>query len=88
SVIRVSDQQVTTTIKHLYFANPHGVAFTADGRFAYITNENLDGSFPSHHPTEKGGNPGNVQVIDTQTLQVVKTIEVEVDPTGIVVLPR
>lgn len=88
SVIRVADQQVLTTIAHLFFANPHGVAFTADGRSAYITNENLDGSFPGHHPTEEGGNPGNVQVIDTQTLQVVKTIEVEVDPTGIVVLPR
>lgn len=88
SVIRVADQQVVATIKHHDFANPHGVAFTADGRFAYITNENLDGSYTSHHPTEKGGNPGNVQVIDTQTLQVVKTIEVEVDPTGVVVLPR
>lgn len=88
TVIRVSDNQVVTTIKNSSFANPHGVAFTADGRYAYITNENLDGSFPAHHPTEGGGNIGNVQVIDTQTHQVVKTIEVEVDPTGIAVLPR
>ncbi len=88
SVIRVSDNQVAATIKSPSFANPHGVAFTADGRYAYITNENLNGDFPAHHPTEGGGNIGNVQVIDTQTLQVIKTIEVEVDPTGIIVLPR
>lgn len=88
SVIRVSDNQVVSTIKNPSFANPHGVAFTADGRYAYITNENLSGDFPAHHPTEGGGNIGNVQVIDTQTRQVIKTIEVEVDPTGIVVLPK
>lgn len=88
TVIRVADNQVAATIKSATFANPHGVAFTADGRYAYVTNENLSGTVPAHHPTEGGGNIGNVQVIDTQTFQVVKTIEVEVDPTGIVVLPR
>ncbi|MGH7491007.1 MAG: beta-propeller fold lactonase family protein [bacterium] len=88
TVIRVADNQVVNTIEHDSFANPHGVAFTPDGRFAYVTNENLDGSFPQHHPTEGGGNIGNVQVIDTQSFAVVKTIEVEVDPTGIVILPK
>lgn len=88
SVISIDDQQVVKTIQHASFANPHGVAFTPDGRYAYITNENLDGSYPQHHPTEGGGNIGNVQVVDTQTFAVVKTIEVEVDPTGIVILPR
>ena len=88
SVIRVMDHAVVKTIQHPSFANPHGVAFTPDGRYAYITNENLDGSFPQHHPTEGAGNIGNVQVIDTQTFEVVKTIEVEVDPTGIVIVPR
>jgi YVTN family beta-propeller protein len=88
TVIRVADNQVVKTIEHDSFANPHGVAFTPDGRYAYITNENLDGSFPQHHPTEGGGNIGNVQVIDTQTFEVVKTIEVEVDPTGVVILPK
>ncbi len=88
TVIRVADHQVTATIKHSSFANPHGVAFTPEGRYAYITNENLGGSFPPHHPIEQGGNIGNVQIIDTQTFAVVKTIEMEVDPTGIVILPR
>ncbi|MFQ5628667.1 MAG: beta-propeller fold lactonase family protein, partial [bacterium] len=74
SVIRVEDNQVAVTIENESFANPHGVAFSKDGRFAYITNENLDGSFEAHHPTEGGGNPGNVQVVDTETLEVIRTI--------------
>ncbi|MFQ5436564.1 MAG: YncE family protein, partial [Anaerolineae bacterium] len=88
TVIRVADNQVETTIESESFANPHGVAFSSDGRFAYITNENLDGNFAAHHPTEGSGNPGNVQVVNTQTFQVVRTIEVEADPTGVVILPR
>ncbi|MFQ5639571.1 MAG: beta-propeller fold lactonase family protein [bacterium] len=88
TVIRVADNQVETTISNNSFANPHGVAFSQDGRFAYITNENLNGNYAAHHPTLGGGNPGNVQVIDTQTLQVVRIIEVETDPTGVMVLPR
>lgn len=88
TVIRVADNQVATTITAPGFANPHGVAFTRDGRFAYVTNENLEGDYPAHHPPSAGGRPGNVQVIDMRTLQAIKTIEVEADPTGIAVLPR
>jgi YVTN family beta-propeller protein len=88
SVIRVQNNQLVTTIKNPAFANPHGVAFTPDGRYAYITNENLSGDYNPHHPSHHGGNKGNVVVIDTATLQVVKTIEVDVDPTGVVVVER
>ncbi|MGH7601624.1 MAG: beta-propeller fold lactonase family protein, partial [bacterium] len=88
SVIRIADNQIVATIESQSFANPHGVAFTPDGRYAYITNENLSGNYNPHHPTEHGGNPGNVVVIDTQTFQVIKTIEVEADPTGVVVVER
>lgn len=88
SVIRVADNRVIATIESPALANPHGIAFTRDGRYAYVTNENLSGNYNPHHPTEHGGNPGNVLVIDTATNQVVKIIEVEVDPTGIAVLER
>ena len=88
SVIRVVDNRVIATIESPALANPHGIAFTRDGRYAYVTNENLSGNYNPHHPTEHGGNPGNVLVIDTATNQVVKIIEVEVDPTGIAVVER
>jgi YVTN family beta-propeller protein len=86
SVIRVANNQVVATIVSPSFANPHGIAFTPDGRYAYVTNENLNGNFNSHHPTEHGGNIGNVQVIDTATFRVIKTIEVGVDPTGVAII--
>jgi len=88
SVIRVADNQVIATIESESFANPHGIAFTPDGRYAYVTNENLSGDYNAHHPTEHGGNTGNVLVIDTATHQIIKTIEVEVDPTGVAVVER
>jgi YVTN family beta-propeller protein len=88
SVIRVQDNQIVATIKSPSFANPHGVGFTPDGRYAYITNENLSGDYNPHHPTHHGGNNGNVVIVDTATFQVIKTIEVEVDPTGVVVVER
>jgi YVTN family beta-propeller protein len=88
SVIRVANNQVIATIESPAFANPHGIAFTPDGRYAYVTNENLSGDYNPHHPTEHGGNHGNVLVIDTATNQVIKIIEVEVDPTGVAVVER
>jgi YVTN family beta-propeller protein len=88
SVIRVSNNQVVATISSPSFANPHGIAFTPDGRYAYVTNENLSGNFNPHHPTEQGGKTGHVIVIDTAINQVIKIIEVEVDPTGVAVVER
>ncbi|MDZ7362516.1 MAG: beta-propeller fold lactonase family protein [candidate division KSB1 bacterium] len=88
SVIRVADNQVIATIESPAFANPHGIAFTADGRYAYITNENLSGEYNPHHPSEHGAHPGNVTVIDTAKNQVIKVIEVEADPTGVAVVER
>ncbi len=88
SVIRVASNQVIATIESPAFANPHGIAFTPDWRYAYVTNENLSGDYNSHHPTEHGSNNGNVLVIDTATFRVIKTIEVEADPTGVAVVER
>ena len=88
SVIRVADNQVVKTIESAGFANPHGVAFSMDGRFAYITNENVNGRYNAHHPSEQGGAPGNVHVIDTATFAVFTIIEVEAAPTAVVCVER
>ena len=70
------------------FAHPHAAAFSGDGRYVFVTNENTNGAYPQHHPTEGGGRNGNVAVIDAATRQVVKVLEVEVFPTGIAFLGR
>lgn len=70
------------------FAHPHAAAFTADGRYAYITNENTNGLYPQHHPSETGGRDGNVVVIDVATRRIVRLMDVEEVPTGIASVAR
>jgi len=92
-VIDTQDWSLAATISNdgreePVFARPHAAAFTADGRHAYITNENTNGLYPQHHPSQTGGSDGNVAVIDVATRLVVKLIEVEEDPTGITFVAR
>lgn len=52
----------------------HGVAYSPDGRYAYISQESI------------GADPGAVDVIDLTTRTVVSTIAVPAQPTGITIL--
>ncbi len=67
-------------------SRPHGIAFSPDGDFAFVTNENVTGAAPPHHPTQGGGLNGNIMVIDTATRSVVKVVELEPFSAGIAVL--
>ena len=49
----------------------HGVAFSPDGKYAYITAESI------------GADPGSVDMIDLATKTIVATIPVPAQPTGI-----
>ncbi len=54
----------------------HGVAFSPDSRYAYITQESI------------GADPGAVDVIDLTTLAKVSTTPLPAQPTGITILTR
>jgi len=54
---------------------PHGVAYSPDSRYAFISQESI------------GMDPGAVDVIDLTTRRVVATVPVRLQPTGIVTLP-
>lgn len=54
----------------------HGVAFSPDGRVAYISCESV------------GSDPGAVDVIDLASRRVLASVPVPGQPTGIAVLPR
>jgi DNA-binding beta-propeller fold protein YncE len=54
---------------------PHGVAYSPDGRWAFISQESV------------GIDPGAVDVIDLTTRARVATIPVPRQPTGITILP-
>jgi YVTN family beta-propeller protein len=49
----------------------HGIAFSPDGKYAYITAESI------------GADPGSVDMIDLATKTIVATIAVPAQPTGI-----
>jgi YVTN family beta-propeller protein len=54
----------------------HGVAYSPDGRYAYVTQESI------------GSDPGAVDVIDLTTLTTVSTTPLPAQPTGIAILTR
>lgn len=86
SVIRTSDNTVSATIADVG-PQPHGVAIDKNGKYAYITCENVGGTGPPpHHPTSGSKAPGYVVVIDIATNGIVKTIEVANFAAGIAVV--
>jgi len=52
---------------------PHGIAFSPDGRFAYVTCESV------------GTDPGAIDAIDLSTLTVVASMPLALQPTGVAV---
>ena len=52
---------------------PHGVAFSPDGKYAYVTQESV------------GSDPGAIDVIDLATLQKVATMAIPLQPTAVTI---
>ena len=89
NTVNVIDMETRTLAKVIEgngLAQPHGAAVSPDGRFVYVSNRNLemseDQSRAGHVYTpryELGDNAraGTVVVIDTQSQEIVKIIEIE-----------
>jgi YVTN family beta-propeller protein len=89
TVIDMSTRAVAAVITGEGLAQPHGVATSRDGRFVYISNNNLGRAHdmgPGHEahaaPAAAAG-PGTIVVIDTATRGIVDVIEVGRNATGI-----
>jgi DNA-binding beta-propeller fold protein YncE len=52
---------------------PHGVAYSPDGRYAYVTQESV------------GADPGAIDVIDLGTLQKIATMPIPLQPTAVTI---
>lgn len=82
SVIDIQTLTVVKTIPNVG-VEPHGVAFTPDGNFAYITCESTSGS-AVHHPVTGSVKPGTTAVIDVKKGHVkIKNIVMASFPAGI-----
>ena len=80
SVVDVDDASVQATIRGDGLAQPHGTALSADGRHLFVSNNNREGTY---EPQGENSEAGTVTVIDTETNEIVKVIEVGSYPTGV-----
>ncbi|MBX7216614.1 MAG: hypothetical protein K1X90_06540 [Candidatus Kapabacteria bacterium] len=85
SIIDLASRTVIATVPGL-LTQPHAVAFSTDGKKAFVSCENRSGGSSSHHPVageEKA--PGILYVIDTSTLNILKQFDIGSFATGIAV---
>lgn len=80
SVVNLEKGSVTATIKGEGLAQPHGTALSPNGQYLFVSNNNRNGTY-----SPSGDNPdaGTVTVIDTETNEITKVIEVGTYPTGV-----
>lgn len=82
AVVDMETRQVVETIRHPGLAEPYGIALSRDGRRAFVSGSNTDGSYTPRHALP-GPPPGTVTIIDTQSFEVLRVLEVEQNPTGV-----
>jgi YVTN family beta-propeller protein len=83
SVIDVENRSVEAVITGDGLAQPHGAALSKDGKYLYITNNNLNGSYNPDDLEETQNLPGTVTIINTETNSLEKVIEVGKYASGI-----
>ncbi len=86
-VVETAGWTVARRITAPGIVEPHGSAVTADGRYLFVSNRNLKGAYEPSREVENNADVGTVVKIDTQTYEVVKTIEVGAYPAGISIGP-
>jgi YVTN family beta-propeller protein len=82
SVINMETRAVDAVIEGDGLAQPHGSALSADGKYLYISNNNLDGTY---NPDENEADyiTGTLTIINTETRTIEKVIEVGKNATGV-----
>src|SRR6056297_1077748 len=82
SVVNMETRTIEDTITGEGLAQPHGAVLSQDGKYLFVTNNNLDGTY---QPEGSAGDDlrGTVVVINTETREIEKIIEVENYPSGI-----
>ncbi len=91
TVVDAGSWEVAATVEADALSQPHGAVAGTEGRYVYVSNNNLDGEW---RPEEWSGSttgdsspPGNVAVIDLETRSVADVIPVGHDPNGLGLRP-
>jgi len=72
-------------ISHPGFRMIHGCDITTDNKYIYVSSRNTDGMFQPYFTVAGEGPLGTIGIIDTQTDEVIKLIEIEQFGSGLVV---
>jgi YVTN family beta-propeller protein len=83
TVVDMESRSVAAVIEGKGLAQPHGSALSADGKYLYISNNNRKGTFESEGKSDTGDPNGTITVINTETNEIDKIIEVGAYPSGI-----
>ena len=83
TVVDVEKMAVAAVIKDAGLSQPHGSALSRDGRYLYVTSNNLNGAYAPRHPFGDNEMPGTVTIIDTRSNEVVKVLELGAYAAGI-----
>lgn len=83
TVVDMEKGTVDDIIEGEGLAQPHGSALSADGKYLYISNNNRQGTYNARGSSKTNNPPGTVTVINTETREIEKVIEVDAYPSGI-----
>ena len=75
--------RVRQTVRGEGLAQPDGAALGPEGRFLFVTNNNLDDPHAHMGGAEHRATRGSVVVIDTASGRIVRVVPVGANPTGI-----
>ncbi|MCY4171024.1 MAG: YncE family protein [Bacteroidetes bacterium] len=81
TVVDVSDRRIVGTVEGL--SEPHGAAISPDGKTVYISNNNLNGAYSGQYQWRDNTPVGAIAVIDSETREITKMLEVGHNPTGL-----
>ena len=85
TIINMETMEVETVIEGNGLAQPHGAALSSDERYLYVSNQNQNMVYSARHlygDSQHDQHPGTVTVIDLETNQIVKVLEVGLLPAG------
>lgn len=83
TVINMKTRTVDAVIEGEGLAQPHGSALSKDGKYLYISNNNRKGTYQPNKSSSEAGPSGTITVINTQSREIEKVIEVDAYPSGI-----
>lgn len=75
-------RSVDTVIAGNGIAEPHGTVVSPDGKYVYVSNNNLKGEYTSPYDTGESAPRGTVVVLSTADRKIVKVIEVGRNASG------